>query len=76
LEQKQLVAFTKTDHLEKETAMLQASSRISDTELKVYVLDGSARAMYYDQSMTAQEVVQRLCLGSNVALFEVMEDIR
>lgn len=44
--------------------------------IKIFLLDGSYKTVWYNDNSTAGEVVSKICYSVNVALFEVKQDIR
>jgi len=61
---------------EKEEQLLNASSYISESLLRVFLLDGSAVTVSYDDCSTAADLTERICFSVQCALFEVQQDIR
>lgn len=58
---------------EKAQSLLQMSSVISDTLLRVFLLDGSFKVVSYDDSTTASELTSNVCYSVNCALFETID---
>lgn len=61
---------------ERETALLNATSRVSDSLIRIYFLDGSFKTVFYDSSVTAADIIVKICFSVKIALFEVNRDIR
>lgn len=61
---------------EKEKMLLNSSSRVSSSLIKVFFLDGSYKTVPFDNSTTARDIASILCYSVNIALFEVFQDIR
>eukprot|EP00602_Paraphysomonas_sp_CaronLab_P010362 CAMPEP_0185023544 /NCGR_PEP_ID=MMETSP1103-20130426/6202_1 /TAXON_ID=36769 /ORGANISM="Paraphysomonas bandaiensis, Strain Caron Lab Isolate" /LENGTH=1103 /DNA_ID=CAMNT_0027556179 /DNA_START=252 /DNA_END=3563 /DNA_ORIENTATION=- len=61
---------------ERELALLNATSKVSDSLCRIYFLDGSFKTVFYDETVTAQDIAAKICFSVNVALFEVEKDIK
>ena len=61
---------------EREKALLNATSLVADTLLRVYFLDCSSKTICYDDTTTAADVCLLTCQNIPVALFEVVQDIK
>jgi len=61
---------------EKEEMLLNATSYISESLLRVFLLDGSSVTVSYDDCSTAGDLTERICFSVRCALFEVQQDIR
>ncbi len=61
---------------EREKALLNATSLVADTLLRVYFLDCSSKTICFDETTTAADVCLLVCQNIPVALFEVIQDIK
>ena len=61
---------------EKEELLLKSRSYISDSLLRVFLLDGSSVTISYDDCSTIGDLTERICFSVRCALFEVEQDIR
>jgi hypothetical protein len=61
---------------EREIALLAQSSKISDTLLRVYFLDGSFKTIAYSNNTTCCDIAVKICFSVRIALFEVERDIK
>jgi hypothetical protein len=61
---------------EKERALLESTSLISDSLLHVFLLDGSYKTIFFDDVTTAAEISSGICYSVKSGLFEVHQDIR
>lgn len=73
---KQQVQLEVNYHRERETQLLHATSKVSDSLVRVYFLDGSFKTVFYDESTTSTEIASKLCFSVKIALFEVEKDLR
>lgn len=61
---------------ERELALLNATSKVSDSLIRIYFLDGSFKTVFYDSSVTAADIIAKICFSVKIALFEVHRDIK
>jgi hypothetical protein len=61
---------------ERELALLNATSKVSDSLIRIYFLDGSFKTVFYDSSVTAADIIAKICFSVKIALFEVQRDIK
>lgn len=61
---------------EREIALMDATSRVSDSLVRIYFLDGSFKTVFYDQNTTAAEISAKVCYSVKVALFQVERDLK
>jgi hypothetical protein len=61
---------------ERELALLNATSKVSDSLCRIYFLDGSFKTVYYDETVTARDITAKICFSVQIALFEVERDLR
>lgn len=73
---KQQVKAQAKGKVDREVLLLNTSSKVSDTLVRLYFLDGSFKTLYYDDYTTAAELVAKVCFSVKVALFEVKLDMR
>ena len=45
---------------ERESALLNATSKVSNSLCRVYFLDGSFKTVFYDESVTAQDMTAKV----------------
>jgi hypothetical protein len=76
LTQKKIFKEMNTTRREKEEAILNSSSYVSDSLIRIFLLDGSSLTVSYDSSTTAADLVGKVCHSVNLALFQVQRDIR
>jgi hypothetical protein len=57
---KQIVQQEASYHRERETQLIHASSKVSDSLLRIYFLDGTFKTAYYDETTTASEIVSKV----------------
>ena len=60
----------------KKEALLTATSAISDSLIRVFLLDGSFKTVSFDESTTAADLAAKICFSVRMALFEVVKDLR
>lgn len=56
-------------HRERESQLIHASSKVSDSLLRVYFLDGTFKTAFYDESTTASEIASKvgiICMCANI----------
>jgi flagellin-like hook-associated protein FlgL len=73
---KQQVKLEVNYHREREMQLLHATSKVSDSLVRVYFLDGSFKTVFYDENTTSTEIASKLCFAVKLALFEVEKDLR
>jgi hypothetical protein len=61
---------------EKEEQLLVSTSYISESLLRIFLLDGSSLTVSYDDCSTAAELTEHICFSIRCALFEVTQDIK
>ena len=76
LELKRQVQMEANYQRERELALLNATSKVSDSLVRVYFLDGSFKTVFYDSSVTAADIIAKICFSVKIALFEVHRDIK
>ena len=56
---KQQVQLEVNYHREREMQLLHATSKVSDSLVRVYFLDGSFKTVFYDESTTSTEIASK-----------------
>jgi hypothetical protein len=46
---------------EREVALLNATSKVSNSLCRIYFLDGSFKTVFYDETVTAQDITAKAC---------------
>ena len=61
---------------ERELLLLSSTSFVSESLVKVFLLDCSFKTICYDDTMTADDICTLLCYSVKIALFEVERDLK
>ena len=63
LEIKKQIQMEANYQRERELALLNATSKVSDSLCRIYFLDGSFKTVYYDETVTAQDITAKVGRG-------------
>ena len=59
---KQQVQLEVNYQRERELQLLHATSKVSESLVRVYFLDGSFKTVFYDEGTTATEIAEKVCI--------------
>lgn len=60
LEIKKQVQLEANYQREREVALLNTTSKVSDSLCRIYFLDGSFKTVFYDETVTAQDITAKV----------------